>query len=388
VSNGNFNLSKSCVMEPEFSEPLYVGRPNIGSRDRFLQRINEMLDRRWFSNDGPLVREFEAAIESYTRVKHCIAVCNATVGLEIAIRALDIKGEVIVPAYTFIATAHALTWLGIRPVFADIDPRTHNIDPAAVQGLITTQTTGIIGVHVWGHPCETDALEEIGQRNGLKVMYDAAHAFGSSRGGVMVGNFGKCEVYSFHATKFLNSFEGGAVVTNDDDLAEKIRLMRNFGFRGFDNVVSSGTNGKMSEPCAAMGLTSLESINELIDLNTRNHNAYRTELDGIPGISLLERGDGERHNYQYVVVEVDESRFGKTRDEVVELLHKHNVIARKYFWPGCHRMHPYAQNDLDAVMRLPQTERVAKRVVVLPTGQAVDPDIISRIAGIISNSAC
>ena len=386
--NGNpesFSSDATCIRA--FPEPLYVGRPNIGDRDRFLDRINQMLDRRWFSNDGPLVREFEEAVASYVGVKHCMALCNATVGLEIAIRALGLKGEVILPSYTFIATAHALSWQGIRPVFADIDTDTHNIDPTSVEKLITPKTTGIIGVHVWGRPCDTDALEDIGRRHRLKVMYDAAHSFGCSKSGLMIGNFGECEVYSFHATKFLNSFEGGAVVTNNDELAKKIRLMRNFGFQGFDNVISLGINGKMSEPCAAMGLTSLDSIAELIELNQRNHTVYRDHLLGIPGINLVERRDGERHNYQYIVIEIDESRFGKSRDELVETLHSENVIARKYFWPGCHRMQPYAENDPRAGTMLPETERVAARVIVLPTGETIDPEAISKICEIIRKSS-
>lgn len=383
MKNNNITLLKSS---PRFAEPLHVGRPNIGNIESFRKRINEMLDRRWFSNDGPFVREFEAAVSGYTGVKHCIALCNATVGLELAIRALNLKGEVIVPSYTFVATAHALTWLGIRPVFADIDPETHNIDPSAVERLITSRTTGIIGVHLWGHPCETETLDEIAQRNDLKVMYDAAHAFGSARNGVMIGNFGECEVYSFHATKFINSFEGGAVVTNNDSLAHKMRLMRNFGFSGFDNVISMGINGKMSEVCAAMGLTSLESIEELIAINRRNHDCYKNHLSGIPGIKLQERSDGEHHNYQYIVIKVDESQYGRTRDELVDLLNSENVIARKYFWPGCHRMQPYATNEPDSVDRLPKTEMVAARVVVLPTGQTINTETISRVCDIISTS--
>jgi len=381
--NGNSKNQARYNGRPEFSEPLHVGRPNIGNRERFLQRINEMLDRRWLSNDGPLVREFEAAVAGYIGVKHCIALCNATVGLEIAIRATGLKGEVIVPAYTFVATAHALTWMGIRPIFADIDPGTHNVDPVSVERLITPQTTGIIGVHVWGRPCDTKALEDIGRSHSLTVMYDAAHAFGSSCRGIMVGNFGECEVFSFHATKFLNSFEGGAIVTNNDALAEKIRLMRNFGFKGFDNVVTMGTNGKMSEPSAAMGLTSLESVEELIAINVRNHASYGNYLSGIPGIHLLERGDGERHNYQYIVIEVDALKYGKSRDELVDKLHAENVIARKYFWPGCHRMQPYAYEQHGAALTLQETEKVAARVIVLPTGQAVDDEIICRICTII-----
>jgi dTDP-4-amino-4,6-dideoxygalactose transaminase len=388
VSYKNNSFRSVDVVKPLFSEHLHVGRPNIGNRERLLERINQVLDRRWLSNDGPLVREFETAIAQYVGVKHCIALCNATAGLEIAIRAMGLKSEVIVPAYTFVATAHALTWLGIRPVFADIDPLTHNINPEAVERLITHNTSGVIGVHVWGHPCDTDALEKVARKHGLKVMYDAAHAFGSSRNGMMVGNFGECEVYSFHATKFLNTFEGGAVVTNNDELAEKIRLMRNFGFKGYDNVVSIGINGKMSEVCAAMGLTSLESVHELINLNERNHKAYRIGLNRIPGITLLERNDGERHNYQYVVIEVEETLYGRTRDELVDILHSHNVIARKYFWPGCHRMEPYVTQAPNVYKDLAETEHVAARVVVLPTGQTVNADMISKICRIISASVC
>ena len=369
----------------KFPEPLHVGRPNIGSREKFQARITGMLDRRWLSNDGPLVKEFEQEIASYSGVKHCIALCNATVGLEIAIRALELSGEVIIPSYTFVATAHALKWQGIQPVFADLDPKTHNIDPEAVERLITKRTSGIIGVHVWGTPCNTEALEEIGRKHGLKVMYDAAHAFGCSRGETMVGNFGECEVYSFHATKFLNSLEGGAIVTNNDELAGKIRLMRNFGFQGYDRVVSLGMNGKMNEASAAMGLTSLESVDVFVSINTRNHRCYRKHLEKTEGIKLFERTDNGKHNYQYVVIEVDEELFGRSRDEIVNELHHHNVMARKYFWPGCHKMEPYATENPSAAHSLPNTEKLAKKVMVLPTGESIDEAIIADICLIISN---
>ncbi len=240
-----------------FSDPLHVGRPNVGHRSRFLARVDEMFERRMLTNGGPFVTEFEKRICDLAGVRHCIALCNATIALEIAIRALDLRGEVIVPAYTFVATAHALQWQEITPVFADMDPRTHTMDPASVERLITPRTTGVIGVHVWGRACDTDAIGEIAMRRGLKVMFDAAHALGCSHRGQMIGGFGACEIFSFHATKFINCFEGGAVVTNDDALAAKLRLMRNFGFEGYDRVVYLGTNGKMTEICAAMGITSL-----------------------------------------------------------------------------------------------------------------------------------
>ena len=366
-----------------FAEPLHVGRPNLGDREVILRRINEMLDRRWLSNDGPLVREFEARIAGYIGVKHCIAMCNATVALEIAIRALDLKGEVIVPSYTFVATAHALQWQEITPVFADMDPRTHNLNPAAIEGLITPRTTGILGVHVWGRACDTEAIQAIGRKHRLKVMYDAAHAFGCSHRNSMLGNFGECEVFSFHATKFLNSFEGGAVATNHDGLADKMRLMRNFGFKGFDNVGYLGVNGKMTEVCAAMGLTSLEAIDDLIAINRRNYEAYGRQLQGLPGFSFIHYHPAERNNYQYVVVEIDPDLSPLNRDELVAVLHAENVLARKYFWPGCHRMEPYRSLQPNAFRLLPETERIAARILLLPTGQAVDAAVIEEIGGII-----
>jgi dTDP-4-amino-4,6-dideoxygalactose transaminase len=371
---------------PAFQLPLHVGRPNLGDREQFLTRIGDMFDRRWLSNDGPLVREFESRIAALVQVKHCVAMCNATVALEIAVRALDLHGEVIVPSYTFIATAHALQWQEITPVFADMDPRTHNLNPDQIECLITPRTTGIIGVHVWGRACDTQALAAIAKRRGVKVLYDAAHAFGCSHQGTMIGGFGACEVFSFHATKFINCFEGGAVVTHDDDLARKMRLMRNFGFAGYDKVIYPGTNGKMTEVCAAMGLTSLEAMENIVAINFRNHGCYRERLQGLPGISLVTYDPGEKNNYQYVVVEVDPTVAPLNRDELMAVLHAENILARRYFWPGCHRMEPYRSYQPNARLLLPETERVAARVIVLPTGQEIGPEVVVRICDVIQNA--
>lgn len=368
---------------PAFENPLHVGRPNITNRTKLLQRIEGMLDRCWLTNDGPLVKEFEQRICDATGVKHCVAMCNATVALEIAIRALELKGEVIIPSYTFIATAHALQWQEITPVFADMDPRSHTIDSTKIERLITPRTTAIIGVHVWGHACDTAAIQSIASRHGLKVMYDAAHAFGCSHEGRMIGNFGACEVFSFHATKFLNSFEGGAVVTNDDTLAAKLRLMRNFGFQGNDRVVYIGTNGKLTEVCAAMGLTSLDSIKDLIAINRRNYEAYHAGLANLCGIKVIEYDDRHSNNYQYLVIEVDADKALVSRDDLVQVLQAENVLARKYFWPGCHRMEPYRSLFPNAHLLLPETERVAAKVVVLPTGMSTSLETISTICGLI-----
>lgn len=381
----NTNFQSSSELEI-LRNSLHVGRPNIGNRESFLSKVNSILDRRWLSNDGPLVREFEKKISEFTGVKHAVAMCNATTALEIACRALDFKGEVIVPSYTFIATAHALQWQGIKPVFCDINPATHNIDPSKIDQLITSKTTGIVGVHVWGKGCHTKAIEEIAAKRNLRVMYDASHGFGCSQEGRMLGSFGECEVFSFHATKFLNCFEGGAVVTNNEELAKKMMLMRNFGFQGFDKVIYLGVNGKMSEVHAAMGLTNLEAIDEIIAVNRRNYEAYRNGLADLPGISMTIYDPAERNNYQYVVIEVDPDVCCHTRDEIVEALHSENIIARKYFWPGCHKMEPYCSIQPEAGSLLPQTERIAARVIVLPTGQTVDEETVARVCRIIKEA--
>lgn len=368
---------------PAFAEPLHVGAPNIGDRERLLGRINDILDRRWLTNKGPYVREFEERVAEIVGVKHCIAMCNATVALEILIRAAELTGEVIVPSFTFVATAHALQWQEIRPVFCDIDPRTHNIDPAKVEQMVTPSTTGIIGVHVWGRSCDVDALQTIADRHGLTLMFDAAHAFGCSHQGRMIGGYGLAEVLSFHATKFLNTMEGGAVVTNDDTLAGKIRLMKNFGFHGYDDVTYIGTNGKMTEIAAAMGVTNLESMDEFIAVNRRNYQAYRRGLANGPGLSLIRYDGNDRLNYQYIVVEIDEDIAGISRDQLVEILHAENVLSRRYFFPGCHRMEPYRSNFPHVGLLLPHTERLAKRVLSLPSGTAVGPEEIEKICEII-----
>jgi len=369
---------------PSFPRELHVGRPNIGNRARLLERINDLLDRKWLTNDGPYLQEFEQRICQLMGVKHCVAVCNATIGLEILTRAIGLSGEVILPSFTFIATAHALQWQGLAPVFCDVDPATHNIDPLQVEKLITPRTSGIIGVHVWGRPCNVDALVDLARRHNLKLLFDAAHAFSCSHKGRMIGVFGNAEIFSFHATKFVNSFEGGAVVTNDDDLAGRLRLIRNFGFAGFDTVTCLGTNGKMSEVSAAMGLTSLESADSFIEANRRNYHLYRQELAKVPGISVSLYQEDERCNYQYVVLEIDEAVTGVSRDMLEEISWAENVLVRRYFFPGCHRMEPYRTDNPQAGLRLPQTERLVNRVLCLPTGSAVSSTDICTICDMIA----
>jgi dTDP-4-amino-4,6-dideoxygalactose transaminase len=368
---------------PAYAETLHVGRPNIGDRARFFELTTQMLDRRMLTNNGPLVLELERKLAAYLGVKHVIAMCNGTVALEIAIRALGLTGEVILPSYTFVATAQALHWQAITPVFADVDPATHNLDPEAVERMITPRTTGIIGVHVWGRAAPVEALQEIADRRGLTLMYDAAHAFGCSHRGRMIGGFGRAEVFSFHATKFFNCFEGGAVATNEDELATSIRYMRNFGFETYDKAVFPGTNGKMPEVCAAMGLTNLDFLPTIVATNRHNHAAYTRAFEGIPGVSILPYDAAESNNWQYVIAEVD-ARCPVSRDDIVAALHAEGILARKYFWPGCHNMKPFKELFPHAGLVLPNTPKVAERVIVLPTGTALPEDAVATIADVIS----
>jgi dTDP-4-amino-4,6-dideoxygalactose transaminase len=363
-------------MHPDLmrDEPLHVGRPNVGDRDRILELVGSALDRLWLSNDGPLLHEFEARVAEVARTRHAIATCNATSGIQLSVRAAGIRPgqEVIVPAWTWVATVHALDWIGVVPVFCDVDEETGTIDVEHAERLIGQNTAGILGVHVFGHPCRIDELSALAARHGLPLLFDAAHAIGSTYRNQPLGGFGTAEVFSFHATKYVNSFEGGAVVTNDDDFAERVRQMRNLGLDTERTVVSIGTNARMSEAAAAMGLVSLDIMDSLIEHNRVNHERYAAELADIPGVTLRAQAPGERANHQYIVIEVDESVSGVHRDTVHAVLYQHNVLSRRYFHPGCHQLEPYRANPArHAPLPLPRTEKLAERALALPTGTAI-----------------
>jgi dTDP-4-amino-4,6-dideoxygalactose transaminase len=371
---------------PAFRTPLHVGAPNIPDRQRLCERFDDILDRCWLTNGGPYVQEFEKRVADRIAVRHCVSTCNGTLALEIAIRALGLTGEVIVPSFTFVATAHALQWQEITPVFCDIDPVSLNIDPAKAVELITPRTAGIIGVHLWGRPCDIDSLEKLARRRNLKLLFDASHAFGCTHQGRTIGSFGDAEIFSFHATKFVNAIEGGAILTNNDELAGKARLMRNFGFVDYDAVAHVGTNGKMNEFSAAMGITSLDSMARFIEINHANYLVYRRELSEIPGVRLLTYDSKENRNYQYIVVEIDHQTCGISRDDLVQVLGAEMVMARRYFHPGCHRMEPYRSYFPHAGLLLPVTERMSTRLMSLPTGTAVDETQIQIICRVIATA--
>ena len=366
---------------PRFSKPLHVGHPNMGDYAKFDARMKDLWNRNWLTNNGPYVQEFEATIAERLGVGHCIAVCNGTVGLEIAVRALELSGEVIVPSFTFIATAHAVRWQRLTPVFCDVHPETHNINPESARSLITPKTSAILAVNLWGKPCDLDSLQALADEHHLKLLYDSSHAFNNEFSGQKLGNFGNAEVFSFHATKFINAFEGGVVTTNDDALSKTMRLIRNFGFADYDEVSHLGTNGKMTEVCAAMGLTSLESIDKIIAHNRRNHHLYSDRLNAIEGLTVLH--GPESSNHQYVVVEVAQQEFGLSRDDLIKVLQAENILARRYFYSGCHRQEPYRSEPTSIRCDLSVTEQLCERVMQLPTGFAIGPQDIESICEII-----
>jgi dTDP-4-amino-4,6-dideoxygalactose transaminase len=375
---------------PAFAEPRHVGAPNVANKARFLELAADAFDRGRLTNRGPYVDTFEAEVARLSGVDHCVSVCNATAGLQVLLRTVGAQDEVIVPSHTFVATAHAVRWLGMRPVFADVSRATHCLDPASVERAVTSRTSAILGVHLWGRVGDVDGLQRIADDHAIPLLFDAAHALGSRRQNVPITALGAASVVSFHATKFLNSFEGGAILTDDAALAAEARAMTNFGFTGRDSVRSLGTNAKMSEISAAMGLTQLETIDQSLETNRLRMASYARQLRDLPGLTVLEDPTDQDSNGQYVVVEIDANAFGCTRDTLLAALEAERVMARRYFWPGAHRMEPHRSEQPDVGRLLPVTEHIASMVLVLPTGPAMslaDVDLVCDIIGAIHKRA-
>ena len=352
---------------PAFAEPLVVGRPNLCDPTAYFARAETVMRSGWLSNHGRTVREFEESVARVAGVPHVVATCNATMALEVVIRALDLQGEVITPSFTFIAVPHALRRQGVTPVFCDVDPATHCLDPRDVESRITPRTSGVLAVNLWGQACDIDGLTRLCRRRGLRLVFDSAHAFGCSRRGIPLGGFGDAEVFSFHATKILNTGEGGCILTRDADLAARCTRAINFGLDG-ETAAALGTNAKMQELAAALGLANLERYPEFLAANRANDEAYRRCLDGARGVRVLVRDPADESNLHYVVLELDEAEIGAGRAEVMAALAAENLRARRYFFPGCHRSEPYRSDSSLPAPVLPHTERLANRVLVMPTG--------------------
>lgn len=366
---------------PAFREPVHVGRPNVLDPDRVLERIRGALESRWLTNFGPLVREFERRVAELAGARYCVATTSATSGLQALITASDLSGEVIVPSFTYVATAHVLRLAGLTPVFCDVDATTHNLDPREVERLVTPRTSAILGVHVWGRQCAVDELAKIADRHGLRLLYDAAHAFDCGYRERGIGAYGSAAVFSFHATKFVNAFEGGAVVTDDEELAARVRATHFFGFDAENQVIGLGINAKMTEASGAMGLTSIDGLPTLRTVNRERFRRYTDGLAEVPGVRLVAPGAGEYSSHHFVVIEVD-PESGIDRDLLATALNAENVLVRKHFDPPCHRLEPYACRPVRRP--LPATERVSSRVMQLPTGLGVGARDVDRLCEVIA----
>ena len=367
--------------DASFLTPLLVGRPAPFDRSRFFERLNWAMDNEWLTNGGPLSTELETRIADLVGARYCIATANGTLALQVLSRAVGITGEVIVPSFTFVASAHAFQWLGVNPVFCDVCPGTGCIDVAAAAAAITDQTSAIIGVHLWGQLCNVDELASLAYEHGLHLLFDGAHALGcTTADGLPVGTpWGKATILSFHATKVVHGFEGGAVVTNDSELATRLRGLRNFGNGIIGGHMYGGTNAKMSEASAAACLTSLESFEETVIKNQHNHQQYLNELRDLPGVRILDYAADTNNNYNYVIMFVDEATAGISRDLLVKVLLAEGVFTKTYFDPACHQMEPYSRRPWN----LPVTEKLGSQVVALPTGGKVNSEDIRRVCSII-----
>lgn len=379
------NLTDLAIFggNPAFATPRHVNKPNAPDRAAFDALLDQAWEASWFTNDGPLHQRFEAELSAYLGGVECVLVANGTLGLELVVRTLGLSGEVIVPAFTFISTPHVLHLSGIRPRFCDINACDMNIDCDAVARLITDKTSAVIPTHIWGQACDTDKLSRLCTDAGVALIYDAAHAFGSTHQGQRIGGFGDAEVFSLHATKAMHSFEGGLITTRNTDLAADLRMMRNFGFASWDVVLMPGTNAKMSEIHAAGGLANLAQLDATMAASQRCHAAYAKGLQGIAGLQMFTPANPQATNYHYVVAELDADVFGLSRDALIEVLRHENVLARRYYYPGAHRSEPYRSEKFRFSRKLPVTDAVCEQILVLPAGATVQPEDVVTICGLI-----
>ena len=370
--------------KPTFLKPLPVGQLYFPSWERYEAAFRGIFDRQYYNNNGPLHNELEDRIQSFLGVKHAICVSNATFGLMMVADAMQLSGTVILPAFTFVASAQSLTWAGLEPRFCDIDLDTHQIAIDQIDDLIDEDVSAIMGVNLWGGACNPKALAEVANEYGVQLYFDSAHAFGCAVDGVSVGNFGLAEVFSFHATKILNATEGGCICTNDDGLAARLKSIR--PSYGDDKPVSIArvANARMSEAQAAVALMSLDDF----ALNQKNNQGlrtlYREHLNGIPGLHLVEPSGVSFSNYQYLVCTVDKQEFGVPRDLLIEILRAENVVARRYFYPGLHRTIPYAQEFPQYGARLPNTDTLCASCIQLPIGGLVSSQDVERVCNVLA----
>ena len=371
-------------MKP-FDEPIYVTRPMLPDLEDVFRELQGIWASRWLTNNGPVHQAFEEEVRRHLKVPYLSLFNNGTIALLVAAGSLCLKGEVITTPFTFPATPHALFWNGITPVFCDIDETSMTIDPGKIEGLVTPATSAILGVHVFGTPCDTEAIQRIAARHGLKVMYDAAHAFDTEIDGVGIGSFGDVSMFSFHATKLFHTAEGGALTCNELDQKQRIDLMKNFGIRNEEEVAMPGINGKMNEIQAALGLVNLRLLEVEREKRRTIVDTYRRCLRGAEGVTITDLPSSTVNSYQYFVIRINRARFGTSRDEVYSRLRQFNVFARKYFYPLCSDYPCYRDLPSADPVKLPVAQKVVSEVLCLPLYGDLSVSSVERICAMIES---
>jgi len=362
---------------------IFVTQPMLPALQEFIPYLEKIWTNKILTNNGPFHKQLEAELCQFLGVKYISLFCNGTMALITALQALRITGEVITTPYSFVATTHALWWNNIKPVFVDIEADYFNLDAAKIEAAITPNTTAIMPVHVYGNPCNVDAIKQIADNYNLKVIYDACHTFDVRIKDIPVLNFGDLSVMSFHATKVFNTFEGGAIVCHDEIMKKRIDNLKNFGFAGETTVVAPGINAKMNEVQAAMGLLQLKTINSSIEKRKQIAQLYRNHLSGIAGISFLHNIPDVKHCYSYFPILIDKERFGKARNTVFETLKEHNIYGRRYFYPLISQFPTYKGLESAQAGKMPIAEKVTEEVICLPIYPELNLSAVKDICDII-----
>jgi dTDP-4-amino-4,6-dideoxygalactose transaminase len=364
-------------------EPVYVTKPFLPPLEEFQEYLRAIWGSKSLTNNGRFHRELEKALCEYLGVPFISLFSNGTLALITALQALRITGEVITTPFSFVATTHALWWNGILPVFVDIETDTCNLNPDKIEAAITPKTTAILPVHVYGNPCDVKRIEEIAHARGLRVIYDACHTFDVKIGGEPVLNFGDLSVMSFHATKVFTTFEGGAIVSHDAAMKKQIDLLKNFGFAGETTVIAPGINAKMNEFQAALGVLQLKYIDRVIERRKSIVACYKEELHGIEGISYIDDLLNVRECHSYFPVFIDKAVFGRTRDEVYEVLKKQNIYARRYFYPLISQFPTYRQLESAQPGKMPVAEKITEEVLCMPLFPELDENTVRQITSFL-----
>ena len=365
-------------------DKIFITQPTLPPLDDFIESLKEIWESKWITNNGKFHKEFEKQLAEYLGVKYISLFVNGTLALVSALQVLRISGEVITTPYSFVATTHALHWNNIKPVFVDIEPNHCNLDPEKIEAAITPKTTAIVPVHVYGNPANVERIQKIADIYGLKVIYDAAHAFGVKKNNNSILNFGDLSVLSFHATKTFNTIEGGAIICHDEKTKKRIDYLKNFGFADEVTVVGTGINAKMNELQAAFGLLQLKTFDEQIKKRKQITDTYRNLLKDINGISFLNDIDNVKHNYAYFPIFVGND-YSVSRDELYFKLKENNIYGRRHFYPLISKFPAYRGLDSAKSENLPVAEKIAKQVICLPIYPNLESEIVNEIANIIKN---